>query len=62
VAKGALRCGIVSGADAEALRPALEKADQQTRWVQDPASSATFGVTVRPVIAGEDPCAQVFGG
>ena len=43
VAKGSQRCGIVSGADAEALRPALEGANQQTQWVQDPATSATFG-------------------
>jgi hypothetical protein len=59
--KGSQRCGIVSGADAEALRPALEGANQQTQWVQDPATSATFGITVRPIIAGEDPCAETFG-
>ncbi len=62
VAKGSQRCGIVSGADAETLRPALDEADQQTKWVQDPATSATFGITVRPIIAGEDPCAEVVGG
>ena len=62
VAKDSQRCGIVSGADAEALRPALEGASQQTQWVQDPATSATFGITVRPIIAGEDPCAETFGG
>jgi hypothetical protein len=61
-AQGSQRCGIVSGADAETLRPALEEADQQTRWVQDPSTSATFGITVRPIIAGEDPCAEVVGG
>ena len=62
VAKGSQRCGIVSGADAEALRPVLEQADQQTTWVQDPSTSATFEITVRPIIAGEDPCAETFGG
>ena len=62
VAKGSYRCGIVSGADAEVLRPALEEANQRTQWVQDPATSATFGITVRPIIAGEDPCAETFGG
>ncbi len=62
VAKDSRRCGIVSGADAEALRPALEEASQQTQWVQDPGTSATFGITVRPIIAGEDPCAETFGG
>lgn len=62
VAKGTQRCGIVSGADAEALRPALEGASQRTQWVQDPAMSATFGIIVRPIIVGEDPCAETFGG
>ena len=62
VAEGSQRCGIVSGADADALRPALEGANQQTPWVQDRATGATFGILVRPVIAGEDPCAETFGG
>ena len=62
VAKGPQRCGIVSGADAEALRPALEDANLQTQWVQDPGMSATFGLTVRPIIADEDPCVEVLGG
>ncbi len=61
VANGARRCGIVSGADADTLRPALEEATVQTQWVQDAGSSATFDIAVRPIIAGEDPCAQVFG-
>jgi hypothetical protein len=61
VAKDSHRCGIVSGADAEALRPALEGASQQSQWVQDPATSATFGIKVRPIFAGEDPCAETFG-
>ena len=56
------RCGIVSGTDAEALRPALEGAGQQSQWVQDPATSATFGIQVRPIVAGEDPCTETFGG
>ena len=62
VTKDSHRCGIVSGADAEVLRPALEKANEQTGWVQDPETSGTFGITVRPIIAGEDPCAETFGG
>ena len=62
VAKDSHRCGIVSGTDAEMLRPALEGASQQSQWVQDPATSATFGVKVRPIFAGEDPCAETFGG
>ncbi len=61
VAKDSHRCGIVSGADAEALRPALEGAGQQSQWVQDPATSATFQIKVRPIVAGEDPCTETFG-
>jgi hypothetical protein len=61
VANGARRCGIVSGADADTLRPALEEATVRTRWIQDAGSSAAFEIAVRPIIAGEDPCAQVFG-
>jgi len=62
VANGNYRCGTVSGVDADTLRPALERASRQTQWVQDPATSATFGILVRPIIAGEDPCAEAFGG
>ena len=62
VAKDSHRCGIVSGADAEALRPVLEGASLQSHWIQDPATSAAFGIKVRPIVAGEDPCAEVFGG
>jgi hypothetical protein len=62
VAKDSHRCGIVRGADAEALRPALEGASHQSQWVQDLATSATFGIKVRPIFAGEDPCAETFGG
>jgi hypothetical protein len=62
VANGTLRCGIVDGADADVLRPALDAANQLTQWVQDPSTSAAFGLTVRPIIAGENPCAETFGG
>jgi hypothetical protein len=61
VANGTHRCGIVDGADAAALRPAFEAADQLTQWIQGPAMSATFGLTVRPIVADEDPCAETFG-
>jgi hypothetical protein len=61
VAEG-LRCGIATGDDAVALHPALAEANQATQWVQDVTTSATFGLTVRPIIAGEDPCAEAFGG
>lgn len=61
VANGTMRCGTVTGVDADVLRPALAAADQLTQWTQDPATRAAFGLTVRPLIADEDPCAEMFG-
>lgn len=61
VLDGSYRCGLVDGEDAAILRPALEAANQLTQWTQDPATSATFGLLVRPIVAGENPCAEVFG-
>jgi hypothetical protein len=56
-----LRCGLVDGDDAATLAPSLNEANQLTQWVQDPDTSATFGLTVRTIVPGEDPCAEVFG-
>jgi len=61
VANGTHRCGTASGADADALRPALQAANQLTQWVQDPSTSATFGLTVRPMVPGDDICRETFG-
>jgi hypothetical protein len=61
VADGTYRCGIVEGDDAAVLGAAIAKATQITQWTQDPSTSATFGLTVRPIVAGENPCAEVFG-
>jgi hypothetical protein len=61
VMDGSYRCGLVEGADAATLRPALESANQLTQWISDPATSSTYGLTVRPIVAGEHPCAEVFG-
>lgn len=61
VANGTYRCGIVEGEDAITLGAAFAKANQLTQWTQDPETSATFGLTVRPIIAGENPCLEVFG-
>lgn len=61
VADGTHRCGTVDGADAAALTPAFEQADQLTQWIQGPAMSATFSLAVRPIVADEDPCAETFG-
>jgi hypothetical protein len=61
VGGGSYRCGTVTGDDAARLQPALAKANQLTAWVQDPTTSATFGLTVRPMVPGEDVCREVFG-
>jgi hypothetical protein len=61
VANGIHRCGLVEGDDAAVLGAAFAKATQITPWTQDPSTSATFGLTVRPIVAGENPCAEVFG-
>jgi len=61
VANGTLRCGTVDGTDAGRLRPALQAANRSTQWVQSPDTNATFGLIVRPIVAGENPCHEAFG-
>lgn len=61
VANGTARCGTIDGGAADTLRPALEAANQLTQWVQDPETSATFGLVVRPLVPGEDACRDIFG-
>jgi hypothetical protein len=55
------RCGLAVGEDGVAMGEALAKANQLTQWTATPETSATFGLTVRPIVWGEDPCAEVFG-
>ena len=62
VANATRRCGIVDGADAAILAPVLATANQLTPWVENPTTSATFGLVVRPIVEGENPCAELFGG
>ena len=61
VANGTRRCGSVTGDDAATLQPVLAQATQASQWVQDPTTSATFGIVARPFVPGEDPCAEWFG-
>ena len=50
------RCGTITGADAAALRPALNAATQLTKW-RDPADGSFHGLQVRPLLPGDgDPC------
>jgi hypothetical protein len=56
------RCGTVLGADAGALRPSFESANQLTRWIDeggDPADATAL--LVRPMVPGEDVCRELFG-
>jgi hypothetical protein len=50
---GGFRCGTVTGDAAAQLRPALEQANQQTAWVDDPTQSATRSILVRPIVPGD---------
>jgi hypothetical protein len=61
VGDGVHRCATIRGDEAARLRPALEAANQITAWTQDPSTSATFGVAVRPLLPGEDVCGELFG-
>jgi len=54
------RCGIADDDLATALRPLFAEATQLTPWVATEAASATHGMTVRPLLPGdEDPCAPI---
>jgi len=55
------RCGLAVGEDGVVMGEAVGQANQLTQWTATPETSATFGLTVRPIMAGEDPCAEGFG-
>lgn len=55
------RCGLAVGEDGRVMGEALGEANQLTQWTATPGTSATFGLVARPVVAGEDPCVEVFG-
>ena len=57
-----LRCGTVDGAEAAAFAAVVGRATQLTTW-RDPAVANPIGLTVRPLLPGdEDPCAPLVGG
>jgi hypothetical protein len=56
------RCGTLRGAEADAVRPVLLTANELTQWVDDVTTSVTFGIDLRPLLPGEDVCAELFGG
>lgn len=54
------RCGIAAGDLAAALRPLFAGATQLTPFVATASATATHGLTVRPLLPGdEDPCAAI---
>jgi hypothetical protein len=54
------RCGIAADDAADALRPAFANATVLTPFVATETASATHGLTVRPLLPGdEDPCAPI---
>lgn len=52
----ALRCGTITGADLDALRPLLEASNQLTPWA---AGGETFRLTLRPLLPDEPDCAAL---
>ena len=54
------RCGIAAGDLAVALRPIFAGATQLTQFVATASASSTRGLTVRPLLPGdEDPCGPI---
>lgn len=47
------RCGVVTGAELEALRPLFERANQLTPWESD---GERFGLILRPLLPNEHGC------
>lgn len=47
------RCGVVAGADVQAILPLLQDANWLTPWTSE---GAAFGIAVRPLLPGEEGC------
>jgi hypothetical protein len=55
-----LRCGTVTGVDAQVVGPSLYQAVANQAWLESPVMSMSYGLTVRPVLPGDgDPCAEL---
>lgn len=48
-----IRCGVIRGADLDAVMPLFTKATQITRWV---SNDAAYTLTLRPLLPDEDGC------
>jgi hypothetical protein len=54
------RCATFTGAAVPLLKAAFDKANQLTGWNQDPQFSAAYGLTVVPLVPGQDACRDLF--
>jgi len=55
-----LRCGTVTGQEAQILAPSLYRVKANQAWIESPVMSMSYGLTVRPVLPGDgDPCAEL---
>ena len=61
VANNSARCGLVEGEDAATLSAGPRAGQPADAVDPGPEMSATYGLTVRPIVAGENPCAEIFG-
>lgn len=60
LADTSLRCGTVTGQEAQVLGPSLYEATANQAWLESPVMSMTYGLTVRPVLPGDgDPCSEL---
>jgi len=52
-----LRCGVLAGADVATLRPALEQANELTRWR---SGAVEYALLLRPLLPGESGCTPAY--
>lgn len=55
------RCATFTGGAVAVLKAAFDKANALTAWTQDPVFSAAWGLTVVPLVPGQDACRTTFG-
>ena len=61
VANGPARCGLRRGRGRRDPRAGPRAGEPADAVDPGPETSATFGLTVRPMVAGENPCGAIFG-
>lgn len=56
------RCATFAGAAVALLKAVFDRSNQLTAFNQDPPFNAAYGLTVVPLVPGQDACRDVFGG